>query len=244
VNTKSCSNRNIRLSVAGIALLATVSTAALAQSTSPTGTAPTTTTTTTTSTDVPPTTTVEAGVRLTAAPSNSDPSAPLSPTLKATTKQKPSPTSAAHTASEVLAYLITYDNLAIALARQGRDRRVDPQVRAYAGRMLANHQADIARVRALAAGTGTAIVETGDVKARTDLGGTDLDALARVTDANYAPRFLDAASELHQDALDLIDKRFTSDVADDPRMVEHLRATRGWVSAEKSDADRLRSSGK
>lgn len=188
--------------------------------------------------------TAEVAVPAVPAPTNSDPSAPLSPTLAPTSKQAPTPTTAAHTASEVLAYLIAYDNLAIALARQGRDRRVDPQVRAFAGRMLVNHQNDIARVRALAAATNTAIVETTDVKARNDLGGTDLDALARVTDANYAARFLDAAVELHQDALDLMDKRFASDVADDPRMVEHLRATREWVAIEKGDADRLRSSGK
>lgn len=237
------SNRTRRWVIAGAALLATAATAASGQSIPPAGGAPTSTATTT-STDVPPTTTDASGVPLTPAPANSDPSAPLSPTLKATTTQRPSPTAAAHTASEVLAYLIAYDNVAIALARQGRDRRVDPQVRAFAGRMLANHQADIARVRALAAGTGTAIVATGDVKARTDLGGTDLDALARVTDADYPARFLDAAAELHQDALDLMDKRFASDVANDPRMVEHLRATRAWVSVEKADADRLRSAGK
>ncbi len=52
----------------------------------------------------------------------SDPSAPLSPTLKPTTATPPSATSAAHTASEVLAYLAAYDSMGIALAKQGRAR--------------------------------------------------------------------------------------------------------------------------
>jgi hypothetical protein len=177
-------------------------------------------------------------------PTNSDPSAPLSPTVERTTSQVPSPTSAAHTASEVLAYLVAYDNVAIALARQGRDRRVDPQIRALAASMLTSHSEDLARVRALAAGTETAIVDTGDVKARTDLGGSEVDRLSRVTDADYPARFLDAVTELNRDLVDLVDKRMLSDVADDPRMVKHLQATRDWVLAEKATADALRASGK
>jgi predicted outer membrane protein len=177
-------------------------------------------------------------------PTNSDPKAPLSPTLRSTTTAVPTATSAAHTASEVLAYLVAYDNLAIGLARQGLDRRADPQVRQLAALMLRNHQADLGRVRALSAEAKAPIVETGDVKARTDLGGTELESLSRVTDADYPARFLDAAIELNQDAVDLIDKRLVSDVADDPRMVKHLQATKEWVLAEKATADALRASGK
>jgi uncharacterized protein (DUF305 family) len=177
-------------------------------------------------------------------PTNSDPSAPLSPTVQRTTNAPPSATSAAHTASEVLAYLIAYDNMAISLARQGRDRRADPQIRALAAGMLRSHTEDLARVRGLAAGTGTAIVETSDVKARTDLGGSEIDRLSRVTDADFPARFLDAATELNRDVVDLIDKRLISDVGDDPRMVTHLQSTRDWVLAEKATADALRASGK
>jgi hypothetical protein len=177
-------------------------------------------------------------------PTNSDPSAPLSPTLQPTSKAPPSPTSAAHTASEVLAYLVAYDNRAIALARQGRDRRVDPQIRTLAASMLRSHTEDLARVRGLAAGTGTAIVETSDVRARTDLSGSEVDRLSRVTDADYPAHFLDAVTELNRDLVDLIDKRLLSDVADDPRMVTHLQSTRDWVLAEKATADALRSAGK
>jgi len=177
-------------------------------------------------------------------PTNSDTSAPLSPTVQRTTSTLPSPTSAAHTASEVLAYLVAYDNQAIALARLGRDRRVDPQIRALAAAMLKNHTEDLARVRGLSAGTGTAIVETSDVKARTDLGGAEVDSLSKVTDADFPARFLDAVTELNRDAVDLVDKRLLSDVADDPRFVTHLQSTRDWVLAEKGTADALRSAGK
>jgi len=177
-------------------------------------------------------------------PTNSDPSAPLSPTVQRTTTTPPTPTSAAHTASEVLAYLVAYNNMAMTLARQGRDRRVDPQIRALAAAMLRNHAEDLSRVHGLAAGTATAIVETSDVKARTDLGGAEIDGLSRATDADFPARFLDAVTELNRDAVDLIDKRLLSDVADDPRMVTHLQSTRDWVLAEKASADALRASGK
>ena len=177
-------------------------------------------------------------------PTNSDPTAPLSPTVQRTTAAPPSATSAAHTASEVLAYMVAYNNMAIGLARQGRDRRVDPEIRALAATMLRNHTEDLARVRALAAGTGTPIVVTGDVRTRTDLGGTELETLSRVTDSDYPARFLDALTELNRDLVDLIDKRLLSDVADDPRMVKHLQATRDWVLAEKALGDALRSAGK
>lgn len=173
-----------------------------------------------------------------------DPSAPLSPTLKPTSAMPPSATSAASTASEVLAYLIAYDTMGIDLAKQGRDRRVDPQIRAFAGEMLRQHQEDLVRVRALAAETGTTAVDTADVKARTGLGGSELAALGKVSDADYPARFLDAVGELERDATDLIDKRLLSSVAGDPRLVNHLHATHDWIQAQSLKANQLRSSGK
>jgi hypothetical protein len=163
-------------------------------------------------------------------PTNSDPSAPLSPTVQRTTSEVPSPTSAAHTASEVLAYLVAYDNVAIALARQGRDRRVDPQIRALASSMLTNHIEDLARVRELLRARRSRSKPATSRRAPTW-------AAARSTDVarhrrRLPGRFLDAVTELNRDLVDLVDKRLLSD-ADDPRMVKHLQATRDRVQRRR-----------
>ncbi len=173
-----------------------------------------------------------------------DPSAPPSPTLAPTTTQAPSPTAAAHTRSEVLAYLIAIDEVGVALGRIGRDRRADPQVRALAADLFRVHQADISRVRALGTETGIAPVVTSDVRTREGLGGTDLDALNRAADIGFDARFLDAVAEFHRDAVDLIDKRLVSDAGDDKRVLDHLQATRSWISDLMARAQALRSQGK
>jgi len=173
-----------------------------------------------------------------------DPKAPPSPALDATSNTRPSANAAAHSRNEVLAYLVAIDNMGYLMAMQGRDRRLDGDVRAFAAAMLAEHRDSRARTRALAAELQLPIVDTTDVRSRLDLGGSEVDALGKVSDNDYAAAFLDAVAEYATDAIDLIDKRLRSDAADDPRITSYLDATRTRLAAQSLRANQLRSSGK
>lgn len=173
-----------------------------------------------------------------------DPRAPPSPTLDPTTKARPSANAAAHSRNEVLAYVVAIDDRGYAIALQGRDRRLDGDIRTFAATMLTEHRDNRAKTRALAAELMLPLVETTDVRSRNELGGSELAALGKASDNDYPARFLDAVAEFDTDAIDLIDKRLRSDAADDPRIIAHLDATRTRLSAQLLRANELRSSGK
>jgi hypothetical protein len=176
--------------------------------------------------------------------SSGDPSAPPSPTLDPTTTTRPSANAAAHSRNEVLAYVVAIDDLGYSIALQGRDRRLDGDIRSFAASMLTEHRDSRMKTRALAAELNLPLVDTTDVRSRRDLGGSELDALGKASDNDYPARFLDAVTEFDTNAIDLIDKRLRSDAADDPRITTHLDATRTRLAAQLLRANELRSAGK
>ena len=152
-------------------------------------------------------------------------------------------TAAAHTQSEVFAYLIAIDEQLLAMAEQALAKQIDPDIRELAVRMQTELGENLDATRALAVEAKVTVVDTTEVQASRDEGRTGLEELGKLDEADYGSRFLRAMIAADTSALDLIDKRLITDAGDD-RVVKHLRGWRTLLAAHLLRAQELQSAGK
>lgn len=152
-------------------------------------------------------------------------------------------TAAAHTQSEVLAYLVAIDEQLLDMAGQALAKQIDPQIRDLATQVQDESRQDRDDTRALAADARIPLVDTTEVTTSRHEGRRDLEELGRLDEADYGSRFLRALIAADTDALDLIDKRLITDATDE-RVIRHLRASRTRIAAHLLRAQELQSAGK
>ena len=181
-------------------------------------------------------------IAMPAAATTTTPSTSLAPPPPTPPAQVPA-TAAANTQVEVLGFLIAIDEQLASMAEQATKRPVDPKVRELALQVTTELRPNAAITRALAVDAKAKLVDTTDITNSRAQAKIALDLLGKVDDANYGSEFLKVFATESSKALDLIDKRLLTDTTDQ-RVLDHLRASRTLIAAQRLHAQELQATGK
>jgi putative membrane protein len=142
------------------------------------------------------------------------------------------------TEGQALGMVAAVNEAEIKMSEQARSKNVEGPAREYADMMIADHTANMEKLRSLEGSAGVAIDNGGEVAAMRQKHQAMMDQLGGLEGDAYERAYIDAMVQSHTEALDMLEKRLIP-AATQEAVRQHLTMTRDAVAKHLERAREL-----